>query len=115
VVFRQALMPPEGKTMSSTATILLTPAELAASLRVSERTVARMVAEGCPSLLIGSRRRFELMAVAAWTQAREKEKCQSDKTPMAAGMPKRASAVNAFTAASRKVQLRVMPSASKQS
>ena len=34
---------------------LLTPAELAAALRVSERTVARMVLAGCPSALVGSR------------------------------------------------------------
>jgi excisionase family DNA binding protein len=93
---------------------MLTPAELAAHLRVSERTVARMVADGCPSMLVGSRRRFDLAAVTAWTQHRAQQ-CPSDKTPTAVGMPKLASAVNAFTAASRKVQLRVMPNASKQS
>jgi len=29
---------------------MLTPAELAAHFRTSERTVARMVADGCPSI-----------------------------------------------------------------
>jgi excisionase family DNA binding protein len=48
---------------------MLTPAELAAHLRTSERTVARMVRDGCPSMLVGSRRRFDLAAVLAWTSA----------------------------------------------
>lgn len=33
--------------------MVLTPAELAAHLRTSERTVSRMVAEGCPSMMVG--------------------------------------------------------------
>lgn len=88
---------------------MLTPAELAAQLRVSERTVARMVLDGCPSMLVGSRRRFDLPAVIAWTQERA-QTCQPEKTPMAAGTQRYASAVDAFTAASRRVRLRVMPS-----
>lgn len=91
---------------------MLTPAELAAALRVSERTVSRMVIDGCPSMLVGSRRRFDLVAVTTWTQQRA---CQPAKTPKATGTPKRASAENAFTDVSRKVHLRVMPGASRQS
>lgn len=88
---------------------LLTAAELAAHLRTSERTVARMVVDGCPSMLIGKRRRFVLQAVLDWTAHRAQ--CPSDKTPAAAGTPKRASNVAAFTDACRKAQLRVTPSA----
>lgn len=93
--------------------MFLTPAELAAHLRVSERTVARMVLDGCPSMLVGSRRRFDLAAVISWTT--ERSACPPAKTPMAVGTQRLASAVADFTAASRKVQLRVMPSASKPS
>ena len=91
----------------------MTPAELAAHLRCSERTVARMVLEGCPSMLVGCRRRFDLAAVLAWTT--DRAQCPPEKTPKAAGTQRLASAVAAFTDASRRVQLRVMPGASKQS
>lgn len=91
---------------------MMTPAELAAHLRVSERTVARMVLDGCPSMLVGSRRRFELATVIAWTIERA---CQPEKTLKDAGTPRLVSAANAFTGASRRVQLRVTPGASKQS
>lgn len=90
---------------------ILTPAELAAHLRTSERTVARMVAEGCPSMLVGRRRRFELAAVTAWITERATPPCPSAKTPQADGTPRRASGIADFTAACRQVQLRVMPSA----
>jgi excisionase family DNA binding protein len=92
---------------------MLTPAELAAALRISERTVARMVKDGCPSILAGARRRFDLADVTAWCQKRTLPTCQPAKTPMAAGTPRSASAVNDFIAASRRAQLRVMPSGSK--
>lgn len=88
----------------------LTPAELAAHFRVSERTVARMVDEGCPSMLVGRRRRFDLADVRAWMEQRAAE-CRSEKTPTGDGTPKHASAAADFTAAYRKAQLRVMPSA----
>ena len=92
---------------------VLTSAELAAHLRTSERTVARMVAEGCPSMLVGRRRRFLLPAVLDWTQSRAT--CLSDKTTRDAGTQRPASAVAAFTADFRRAALRVTPSASKQS
>jgi hypothetical protein len=93
--------------------LLLTPAELAAHLRVSERTVARMVLEGCPSMLVGSRRRFELPAVIQWTQ--ERGACQSEKTATAVGTQRPASVAAAFTDAFRSVRVRAMPSGSRQS
>lgn len=92
---------------------MLTPAELAAHLRISERTVARMVLDGCPSMLVGSRRRFELPTVTAWIT--ERAACLPEKTPTAAGTQRLASAANAFTDASRRAHLRVMPGASKRS
>jgi excisionase family DNA binding protein len=91
---------------------LLTPAELAAQLRIGERTVARMVADGCPSQLVGRRRRFDLADVLAWNQSRE---CPSVKTPKVAGTPRPALPESVFTDASRQVHLRVMPGASKRS
>jgi excisionase family DNA binding protein len=91
----------------------LTPAELAAHLRVSERTVARMVLDGCPSMLVGSRRRFDLAAVLEWTK--ERGACPPEKTKKDAGTPRLASAVAGFTDAFRSVQLRVTPSGSKPS
>jgi excisionase family DNA binding protein len=91
--------------------MMLTPAELAAELRTSERTIARMVTDGCPSILVGSRRRFDRAAVLAWAQG---QACQSAKTKMAVGMQRHASAAAAFTENCRRVQLRVMPSEPKQ-
>jgi excisionase family DNA binding protein len=93
--------------------MLMTPAELAAELRTSERTIARMVADGCPSLLIGSRRRFERADVLRWT--REQAACRPDKTKKGGGTPTPAISGAAFTAACRRVQLRVMPSGLPQS
>jgi excisionase family DNA binding protein len=92
---------------------MLTPAELAAHYRISERTVARMVSEGCPSRMLGRRRRFVLEEVEAWAKERA---CPSGKTIAAAGTQKRASPLAvAFTDAARQVQVRATPSASKPS
>jgi len=93
---------------------ILTPAELAAHLRTSERTIARMVDDGCPSMLVRRRRRFKISDVLAWMSAQE-TKCRPEKTPMAVGTQRLASAAAAFTDAYRSAQLRVMPSGSKQS
>jgi hypothetical protein len=94
--------------------MMLTPAELAAHLRTSERTIARMVTDGCPSMLVGSRRRFDLPAVTVWIQQRG-QACPSEKTPKAAGTPKHVSPADVFTEACRLVHLRVMQCASTQS
>jgi len=93
---------------------MLTAAELAAAMRVSARTVARWDTAGCPCEWAGSRRRYDLAAVQAWNRERAPQ-CQPAKTPPAAGTPRLASVVADFTAASRKVHLRVTPSASRQS
>jgi hypothetical protein len=90
---------------------LLTPADLAATLRVSERTIARMTADGCPSLLVRARRRYDLTQVTVWITERAYQ-CPSVKTPPATGTPRPASAVDAFTGAYRRAALRVMPSSS---
>ena len=92
---------------------MLTAAELAAHFRTSERTVARLVKDGCPSLLVRGRRVYDLARVTTWLE--ERDRCQQEKTPRADGTQKHASAVAEFTAACRKVQLRVMPNASRQS
>lgn len=89
---------------------MLTPAELAAHFRTSERTVARMVADGCPSMLVGKRRRFDLAAVVKWTEARA---CQSSPSRRERGTSLSASTASAFIADSRRVQLRVTPSSSR--
>ena len=73
---------------------MLTPAELAAHLRTSERTVARMVADGCPSILVGHRRRFDLPAVLAWASQRA-EACRSS-APRRAGTFPSASTIRAL-------------------
>lgn len=88
---------------------MLTPAELAAALRVSERTVARMVIDGCPSMLVGSRRRFDLAAVTAWCTARAKAGPQVKALPVTSSRQASVDA-NAYTDACRRMRLRVMPS-----
>ncbi len=89
---------------------LLTPAQLAAHLNTSERTVARMILDGCPSMLIGRRRRFDLSTVLAWAVERS---CRPVRILMDVGTPKRVSADVAFTDACRRVQVRVTPRLSK--
>ena len=79
-------------------------------IRTSERTVARMVADGCPSILVGCRRRFDLHDVLAWSTARA---CLPNNSPRVRGTSLSASTVAAFTDACRKVHLRVRPSNSR--
>lgn len=51
---------------------LLTPADLCAALKVSRRTLARLVACGLPpAVTVQSRRRYRLPDVEAWLRARE--------------------------------------------
>lgn len=92
-------------------TAILTAAELAAHLRTSERTIARMVLDGLPSILVGRRRRFDLAAVIRWTEARA---CQQSNSRQARGTSLSASTASAFIDASRRVHLRVMPGSSRQ-
>ncbi len=90
----------------------MTPAELAAYLRTSERTVARMVADGCPSLLVGRRRRFDLAAVLEWTRSRG-EQSQAAPEPGGRRSPQSVALQDQYADASRKVRLRVMVGGSK--
>jgi phage terminase Nu1 subunit (DNA packaging protein) len=96
------------------STVNLTPAELAAAMRVSTRTIARWDSEGCPCEWAGSRRRYDLAAVQAWNRERAPQ-CQSEKTPKAGGTQRLASVAAAYTDAFRSVRVRVMPSGLKQS
>lgn len=91
---------------------MLTPAELAAALKVSTRTVARWDAEGCPCEWAGSRRRYDIDSVKIWNRERA---CQSAETMKGDTTRRFASAAAAFTDACRSVQLRVTPSGLRQS
>ena len=91
---------------------MLTPAQLAAAMNVSTRTLARWDTRGCPCEWAGSRRRYDLTAVQGWNR---EQACQSEKTPVVAGTQKSVSIAGDFTASYRKVQVRVMPSSSRQS
>ncbi len=48
---------------------LLTAGELAAQLRVSRSTVARMRADGCPIVRVIDSPRYDLVEVIAWLRA----------------------------------------------
>jgi len=51
---------------------LLTPDDLCAALKISRRTLARLVACGLPpAVTVNSRRRYRLPDVEAWLRARE--------------------------------------------
>ena len=92
----------------------MTAAELAAALRISERQVQRHAAAGMPFQPVGSRRKlYSLAECQAWL--REHFKCQSRDSRTGAGTLLSASTANEYIAASRRMQLRVMPSALKQS
>jgi phage terminase Nu1 subunit (DNA packaging protein) len=93
---------------------LHTAAELAALLRCSERTVARLVIDGMPSILVRGRRVYDAADCLRWMRERDAA-CRSDKTPKADGTSKCASVVDAFTDACRRAQLRVMPSSPRPS
>ncbi len=86
---------------------MMTPAELAAYYKVSEKTIARMTADGMPSRLIGARRRYDLAEVEAWTKERA---CRPGKPLAICSTRKPASSGSAYTDFCRKVRVRVMPS-----
>lgn len=91
---------------------MLTSSELALALRISERQVQRLTAEGMPFQPVGARhKRYELELCKAWL--RENHSCLSKQQKQAASKSVSASAVNAFTDACRRVHLRVRPSESK--
>jgi phage terminase Nu1 subunit (DNA packaging protein) len=91
---------------------MLTAAQLAAALSISERQVQRLAAAGMPVQPIGARgRRYDLEECRQWL--RENHACLSNAQKPEAGKSLSASVVNAFTAASRQVQVRVRPSESR--
>lgn len=93
---------------------MLTPAELAAHLRISERQVQRLAAAGMPRIPVGVRGvRYDPAACEAWLQ--QNIECLSSKPKPAATRSLSASAVSAFTEGYRRAQLRVMPSTLKPS
>jgi hypothetical protein len=92
---------------------MLTRSQLLAELHLSDRQLARLLADGLPFIPTGARGKvFDLEEVKAWLRAHA---CRSAKTPKAAGTSISASAAAAFTDACRRAQVRVMPSASKPS
>ena len=91
---------------------MLTAAQLAAALGISERQVNRLVNAGLPSTPVGARgRRYDLAECQQWL--RESYQCPSKPTRREAGKSVSASAVNAYTDAYRRAHLRARPSGSR--
>lgn len=92
---------------------MLTAAQLAAALGVSERQVNRLVHAGLPSTPIGARgRRYDLAECQRWLRE-SYQPCPSNAHRPAAGKSVPASVVNAYTDAYRRAQLRARPSGSR--
>ena len=97
---------------------MLTIAEFAAHLRISVRQLQRLDAAGLPSTPVGARdKRYDAPVCIAWLQANRNAitACLSSPRQKAATKSLSASAASAFTDASRRAQLRVMPSDSNPS
>jgi len=91
-----------------------TAADVASAFRISERQVQRLVQDGLPYTPIGKRgKRFDLDECRRWL--REFYRCQSLDQKKAASKSLSASTIDAYTAVSRRVQVRAMPSESKPS
>ena len=89
--------------------------DLASALRVSDSTIARWLRAGLPHTPVGVRgKRFNLAEVRAWLRE-VYQPCQSGQTSKGAATSASWSMAGAFTESSRKVHLRVMPSASRAS
>lgn len=88
---------------------VLTPAELAAALRISTKTVQRHVADGMPYQPSGARgKRFVLADCQQWLK--ERYPCPSQNLPTVRGMSRSASIASEYTDACRRQHLRVLPS-----
>ena len=86
----------------------LTRQQLCAALGISESTVRRLELLGLPCTPIGSRsKRYNLPEVKQWLRENQ---CQSGQTHKVDFELASWSKAGEFTAACRKVQLRVMPS-----
>ena len=86
---------------------LLTITQLAAHLQVSERTVYRLVDDGCPHLRVRKGFRFRMDRVEEWLE------CRSEKTKPDTGTSRFVTNVSEFTNAFQRVRLRTMPRGSK--
>lgn len=87
----------------------LTRQQLCAALNISESTVRRLELAGLPYTPAGIRtKRYDLAEVKSWL--RENQGCLSGQTRKGASMSAFKSAGEGFTAACRRVHLRVMPS-----
>lgn len=86
----------------------LTRQQLCAALSISESTVRRLESLGLPFTPIGARgKRYNLDEVRKWLRGNQ---CQFGQTTKAGSTLGSWSKANEFTAACRRVQLRVMPS-----
>ena len=91
---------------------MLTASELASALRTSERQIQRHTSSGMPFQPIGARgKRYILAECQQWLK--EAFGCRSKDSNQARGTLLSASTASEYTAASRRQQLRVMPSNSK--
>lgn len=92
---------------------MLTAAQLAAALGISERQVNRLVNAGLPSTPVGARgKRYDLAECQRWLRESYKP-CPSKQPRREAGKSVSASAVNAYTDAYRRAHLRARPSGLK--
>jgi excisionase family DNA binding protein len=85
----------------------MTLTQLAADLKVSERTVYRLLGDGCPHLRVRKQIRFDPIRVREWME------CRYEKTKPVTGTSRFATNVSGFTNAFQRVRLRTMPSGSK--
>ena len=85
--------------------------QLCVAMGVSDSTVGRWLAAGLPYTPVGIRgKRFNLAECRTWLRE-QYQPCQSGQTNKAAGTSASWSPASAFTESSRRVHLRVMPSA----
>ena len=90
----------------------LTRQQLCAALGNSESTVRRLEAVGLPFTPVGAKsKRYNLAECKAWLKTNQSKLCQSPQTPPAKSTSTLWSAAQGFTAACRKAQVRVTPSA----
>lgn len=91
---------------------MLNQTEAAAGLGISSRQLQRLMAAGLPFTPVGTRgKRFDLDECRTWLRANPT--CLSSQPQQAATTCLSASTINAFTAGSRRVQVRVKPSESR--
>lgn len=89
----------------------LNRAQLCVAMGVSDSTVGRWLAAGLPYTPVGIRgKRFNLTECRQWLRE-QYQPCQSGQTNKAAATSASWSPASAFTESSRRVHLRVMPSA----